>query len=296
MAVPYPSGRFGEETPAGDLWNWFVEGGQQRGFSVGDPRFKRPASLPTSGDLSAEMKGDRPLGPDGEQPSPDARKSHPGAGLKGEAFQRAIQEATAPGAGARAQAAVPVEGRQPQLAVRGIQPEMRERAFQSTPDPWGVDVSQAGMAQNEIARQAIEGRHINRLQEINAAEAASGGSAQERDVRSKRLDLEATALTQPSRPLYGDGGVFSMDKGGAIQNAPQRGPATPAQRQNAIFQRLSRWGAALERAHATGDAKIIQESEAAYDRMLREAELELSAIAGRPITGSRQSTIDLVAP
>lgn len=259
-------------------------------------------------ELGQLIEGDRPLGPEGEQPSPgggdtgassNARQAKlPGAGLTGAAFTKAIREATAPGAAVReaAMGAPTRAGRLPRLAEGGITEAIREGAYDFTPDPWGIDVSQAGMAQNEIARQAIEGRHINRLAAIAAAEEAAGGSPQERDVAARRLNLEATALTPPSRPLEGKGGVFQFGPGGVIQNVPDRRPSTPQERQTVIFDRLREAGNFLQQAYASGDKGKVAEMSALYERVLREAELQLSALAGRPITGSRQPSLDLGGP
>jgi len=282
---------------------------------------QRSRTLPT-GELAQQIKGERPLGPDGEQPSPAGGKDtpastnaqavkHPGAGLTGVAFAKAIQEATAPGAAVRAASGGGMEARparlprvQPnfvgppteQQQFGGLNEGIRDRAFQFTPDPWGIDVSQAGMEANERARQMIEGRHINRLAAIGAAERAGGGSPQERDLAARKLNAEATALTSQPRPLEGEGGAFEVGKG-VIENVQQRPPATVAQRQQAvIFDHLRREGAALNRAYATRDEATINDARATYERILRDAELMLSSIAGRPITGSRPASLDLGSP
>lgn len=256
-------------------------------------------------ELGQLIEGDRPLGPEGEQPSPgggdtgassNARQAKlPGAGLTGAAFTKAIQEATAPGAAVReaAMGAPTRAGRLPRLAEGGITEAIREGAYDFTPDPWGVDVSQAGMAQNEIARQAIEGRHINRLAAIAAAEEAAGGSPQERDLVARKLNLEATALTEQPRPLEGKGGAFRVGPQGTISNVPARPPATQSQLQAAIFDRVRVAGQGLADAYGTGDKAKIAEATLLYERILRESELQLSSLAGRPIIGSRPGALDL---
>jgi hypothetical protein len=302
VANSYPYGRGTPETSiAEDLFADFVEAGRQRMLEVGDPRARR---LPS--DITPELKGERPLGPEGEQPPNGRAMTLPGAGLEGEAFRSAIRTATAPGAAARetamdSQAPGGRASRLPRVEANFVGPpnqaelpeSIRQGSSQSTGDPWGVDVSQSGMAQNERARQAIEGRYINRLQEIAAAREASGGTPQEQDLRARRIDAEATAITPPPRPLAGEGGAFQVGPDRTIRNAPQRPPASMAQLQAAIFDRVRVAGQGLAAAYAKGDKAQVAEATAAYERILRESELQLSSLAGRPITGSRQGTLDI---
>lgn len=92
-------------------------------------------------------------------------------------------------------------------------------AFQFTEDPWGVDVSQAQMAQDFRAHAGINARHGQRMAEI----ARSERDPMQEELEARKTTAALEELTPAERPLIGEAGAFTQDpttQGTIRNNAP----------------------------------------------------------------------------